>query len=144
MAIEIPKLSPAQAKMLQKAALRYGRMSRAGNEQHYTHVRRGQSSTAKALKEMGLGGYTMDDGVRGAKFWIWDTGFEVAVALGLVDKANIIARHFLRLQPSYRREILNRLASIYFGGPNTDPERQRKAIMENSFADLLFKELSMY
>lgn len=141
---EIPKLSPAQAKMLQKAALRYGRVSRAGNEQHYTHIYRGQSSTAKALKEMGLGGYTMDDGVRGAKFWIWDTGFEVAVALGLVDKANIMARNFLRLQSSRRREILDRLALIYFGEEHTDPEHQRKVINKHSLADLLFEELSLY
>lgn len=82
---DTPKLSRAQVAMLQKAARRYGRITPGGIEAHYTNVRQGQGGTARSLMAMGLGGYTQDSGVSGAKFWIWDRGYEVALTLGLVE-----------------------------------------------------------
>jgi len=64
--------------MLLAADKRYGKLSPGGEEAHWTFVGRGRASTAKALERMGLGGYTMDDGRRAAKFWIWEAGHKVA------------------------------------------------------------------
>lgn len=79
--VEVPRLSPAQRKMLLAADKRYGRITRGGVEAHYTHVGRGQGGTARVLQTLGLGGYATDNGVSGAKFWIWERGHEVAQAI---------------------------------------------------------------
>lgn len=75
-------LSSAQKAMLLRAAKRYGRLTPGGEEAHFTYVGRGHASTAKALEALGLGGYTHDSGRGGAKFWIWDKGYELAQGLG--------------------------------------------------------------
>jgi hypothetical protein len=80
-AVEIPKLSPAQEKMLLAANKRYGKLTPGGEEAHFTYVGGGQAGTAKALERLGLGGYTHDAGRGGAKLWIWEKGHEVAEAI---------------------------------------------------------------
>lgn len=79
--VTIPDLTEPQKRMLLAANRRYGRETRSGMDLNYTNVRRGQSSTAKALRRMNLGGYVSDDGIQGAKFWIWKDGHEVAEAI---------------------------------------------------------------
>lgn len=67
--MEIPPLSEAQQKMLIRAAKT--RKARA-------FVQRGQSSTAKALSALKLGGYTQEGPRSAASFWLWDAGLTVA------------------------------------------------------------------
>lgn len=81
------KLTKSQEEMLFRAAERHGRFTPSGNESHFTYVGRGQAGTAKALEAMGLGGYTHDNGMSAAKFWIWDKGYELAVNLGGVESS---------------------------------------------------------
>jgi hypothetical protein len=83
MSTMIPRLSSAQRKMLLAADKRYDKITPGGEQAHHTFVGRGQAGTAKALEALGLGGYTHDTGTRGAKFWIWERGHEVAAAIRL-------------------------------------------------------------
>lgn len=51
---------------------------------------------------------------------------------------------FLGLAPEHRRQIIDNLASVFFGGPNTDPEKQRKTIERATLSELLDEEVGLY
>jgi hypothetical protein len=81
--IVLADLSEPQRKLLLDAAKRPRFHPRSRRENHYAFIGRGQASTAKKLQALGLGGYTWDDGMDAAKFWIWTDGYRVAAEAGV-------------------------------------------------------------